>query len=91
MINTKEKIGADEKKTRFSLPRGLSRESIFSSTTSASTALDESFVSLASSTGEKSSCFEFLSHSYVKTNAQESKLSLKAVETFHQTMKEKHF
>lgn len=49
---------------RLSLPGGLSRASLFSQTTSASTNLDESFVSLQ--TASKMSCFDLFSNSEVK-------------------------
>lgn len=66
LIVAKEKA-CDDKVNRFSF---LSRDSIFSSTTSASTSLGESFVSIASSTGSKSSCFDFLSRSEVSKDGE---------------------
>lgn len=65
LSQTQEPVKPD--KGRLSLPGGLSRVSIFSQTTSASTTLEESFVSLQSASSvSKLSAFDIFSNSEVK-------------------------
>lgn len=77
---------ANGSNSRYSHPGGLSRVSIFSQTTSASTTLEESFVSMHSGTSV-SRCFEMFSSSEVKND--DGSILVSVTETRSRTFKGK--